>query len=37
MFQKSRFYKVKVALLRYKTYAFATSNRNYRFPSELSL
>ena len=37
MFQKSRFCKVKAALLRCKTYAFATSNRNYRFSSELSL
>ncbi|RQE05010.1 hypothetical protein D2S45_04815 [Prevotella intermedia] len=36
-FQKSRFCKVKAALLRCKTYAFATSNRNYRFSSELSL
>jgi len=36
-FQKSRFCKVKAALLRCKTYAFATSNRNYHFSSELSL
>ena len=36
-FQKRRFCTVKAALLYRKTYAFATSNRNYHFPSELSL
>ncbi|PIN27672.1 hypothetical protein CUC04_09980 [Prevotella intermedia] len=36
-FQKSRFCKVKAALLRCKTYDFAMPNRNYRFSSELSL
>ena len=37
VFQKRRFCRVKAAVLRYKTYAFATSNRNYRFSSELFL
>ena len=36
-FQKRRFYTVKVAVLQRKTYAFATSNRNYRFSLELFL
>jgi len=36
-FQKRRFCTVKAAVLHRKTYAFATSNRNYRFSSELSL
>ena len=36
-FPKRRFCTVKVALLHRKTYAFATSNRNYHFSSELSL
>ena len=36
-FQKRRFCTVKAAVLHRKTYAFAMSNRNYRFPSELSL
>ena len=36
-FQKRRFCTVKAALLRCKTYAFAMPNRNYGFPSELSL
>ena len=36
-FQKRRFCTVKVAVLHRKTYAFATSNRNYRFSSELFL
>ncbi|PJF01222.1 hypothetical protein CUB97_08280 [Prevotella intermedia] len=36
-FQKRRFCTVKAALLHCKTYAFATSNRNYRFPCKLSL
>ena len=36
-FQKRRFCTVKAALLQRKTYAFATSNRNYHFSSELSL
>ena len=36
-FQKRRFCKVKAAVLRCKTYAFATPNRNYRFSYELSL
>ncbi len=35
--QKRRFYKVKAALLPSKRAAFAMSNRNYYFPSELSL
>ena len=35
--QKRRFCTVKAALLHRKTYAFATSNRNYHFPLELSL
>ena len=35
--QKRRFCTVKAALLHRKTYAFATSNRNYHFSSELSL
>ena len=36
-FPKRRFCKVKAALLHRKTYAFATSNRNYHFSVELSL
>ena len=36
-FPKRRFCTVKAALLHRKTYAFATSNRNYHFSSELSL
>ena len=36
-FQKRRFCTVKVAVLRCKTYAFATQNRNYHFSYELSL
>ena len=36
-FQKRRFCTVKAALLHRKTYAFATSNRNYHFSLELSL
>ena len=36
-FQKRRFCTVKAAVLHRKTYAFATSNRNYHFPYELSL
>ena len=36
-FQKRRFCTVKVAVLRCKTYAFATPNRNYYFSCELSL
>lgn len=36
-FSKRRFCKVKAALLRYKTAAFATPNRNYGFSYELSL
>ena len=36
-FQKRRFCTVKAAVLHRKTYAFATSNRNYRFSSELFL
>ena len=36
-FQKRRFCTVKVAVLRCKTYAFATPNRNYHFSYELSL
>ncbi len=36
-FQKRRFCTVKAAVLHRKTYAFATPNRNYRFPFELSL
>ena len=35
--QKRRFYKVKAALLPSKRAAFAMSNRNYHFSSELSL
>jgi len=35
--QKRRFCTVKAALLHCKTYAFAMSNRNYRFSNELSL
>ena len=35
--QKRRFYKVKAALLPSKRAAFAMSNRNYYFSSELSL
>ena len=35
--QKRRFYKVKAALLLSKRAAFAMSNRNYYFSSELSL
>ncbi|PIN28982.1 hypothetical protein CUC04_06030 [Prevotella intermedia] len=30
-FQKSRFYRVKAALLHCKTYAFAMSKRSYHF------
>ena len=37
VFQKRRFCTVKAAVLHRKTYAFATSNRNYRFSSELFL
>ena len=36
-FQKRRFCTVKAAVLHRKTYAFATSNRNYHFSYELSL
>ena len=36
-FQKRMFCTVKAALLHRKTYAFATSNRNYHFSLELSL
>ena len=36
-FPKRRFCTVKAALLHCKTYAFATSNRNYHFSLELSL
>ena len=36
-FQKRRFCTVKAAVLRCKTYAFATPNRNYHFSYELSL
>ncbi|PIK19438.1 hypothetical protein CTI18_10945 [Prevotella intermedia] len=36
-FQKRRFCTVKAALLHRKTAAFATSNRNYYFLTELSL
>ncbi|AWX08421.1 hypothetical protein CTM55_12310 [Prevotella intermedia] len=36
-FQKRRFCTVKAAVLHRKTYAFATSNRNYHFSSELFL
>ena len=36
-FPKRRFCTVKAALLHRKTYAFATSNRNYHFSLELSL
>ncbi len=36
-FQKRRFCTVKAAVLRCKTYAFATPNRNYHFSCELSL
>ena len=35
--QKRRFYTVKAALLPSKRAAFAMSNRNYYFSSELSL
>ena len=35
--QKRRLYKVKAALLPSKRAAFAMSNRNYYFSSELSL
>ena len=36
-FQKRRFCRVKAAVLRCKTYAFATPNQNYHFSYELSL
>ncbi|ATV54851.1 hypothetical protein CTM61_05070 [Prevotella intermedia] len=36
-FQKRRFYTVKAAVLQCKTAAFAMSNRNCCFSSELSL